>query len=425
MLCMAKLIIHGINKPLEGDITIAGAKNAALPILAATLLSSEAVTLNNVPRVDDVLTMLELLRFLGMRIDDDSTSKVALDAKGVSRFYAPTKLVTAMRASVLVLGPLLARHGHADIALPGGCAIGTRPVDFHIKALQAMGADIWVENGYIKARNPKGRLQGETLSFDKVTVTGTENILMAAVLAQGTTVIRNAAREPEVCDLIHFLNSMGARIGGVGSDTLKVEGVDTLHGGNYNILPDRIEAGTYLTAAALTRGRIKVKKVRPATLSALLDKLHETGADITQGKDWVDLNMHGQRPRAVDICTAPYPAIPTDMQAPLMALNTVAQGQAVITETIFENRFKHVQELQRMGANIQIDGNRAHSTGVERLNGVSVVATDLRASASLILAGLVAKGKTAIEHIAHVDRGYECIEEKFALVGAHIERMVD
>lgn len=417
---MDKLIITG-GASLAGEINISGAKNAALPILAATLLSGEPVTISNVPHLQDVTTTLELLGQLGVGLVVDEKMNVEANAREVNYFNVPYELVKTMRASILVLGPLLARFGEAKVSLPGGCAIGSRPVDLHIKALQNMGAEIMLENGYICAQN-QGRLKGATIVFDTVTVTGTENILMAATLADGITTIKNAAREPEVEDLANFLTILGAKIKGAGTDTLIVEGVEKLGGGEYRVMPDRIEAGTYLVAGALTRGHIRVKRVCPEHLSSILVKLQDAGAEITCGDDWVELNMHGQRPRAVDICTAPYPAFPTDMQAQFMALNIVAEGTSAITETIFENRFMHVLEMQRMGASIKLSGNTAICTGVEKLTGAPVMATDLRASASLILAGLVADGETSVERIYHVDRGYECIEEKFAQLGAQIRR---
>jgi UDP-N-acetylglucosamine 1-carboxyvinyltransferase len=418
---MNKLVING-GKPLHGEIIMSGAKNAALPIMAATLLATEPVTIANVPHLNDVTTMMELLGQLGAHLVVDEKMHVSVNANTVGELVAPYDLVKTMRASILVLGPLLARFGQVDVSLPGGCAIGTRPVDLHLKALKTMGADISVTNGYIKARCKKGRLQGKKIMFNTVTVTGTENILMAAVLAEGTTVIKNAAREPEVVDLADFLSSMGARIQGAGSHTIVVEGVENLTGGHYTVLPDRIEAGTYLTAAAMTRGEVTVKHVRPDSLLSMLYKFEEAGAAITLGDDWVTLNMKGRRPDAVDISTAPYPGFPTDMQAQFMALNTVAKGTASVVENIFENRFMHVQELQRMGANIRLHGNTAIVKGVECLTGAPVMATDLRASASLIVAGLAAEGETLVERIYHVDRGYERIEEKFSVLGADIKR---
>lgn len=418
---MDKLIING-GKPLHGDVTISGAKNAALPIMAATLLATDNVTISNVPHLKDVTTMMELLGQLGAKLIVDEKLNVQVDSNHVNDLVAPYELVKTMRASILVLGPMLARFGQADVSLPGGCAIGTRPVDLHLKALKTMGADITVKNGFIKARCKNGRLQGKTLVFDTVTVTGTENIMMAAALAEGKTVIKNAAREPEVLDLAHFLMQMGARITGAGTHTIEIEGVESLGGGAYSVMPDRIEAGTYLAAGALTRGQVTVRRVKPDNLLSMLCKFEEAGAAITLGEDWVCLDMHGLRPQAVDISTAPYPAFPTDMQAQFMALNTIAEGSSSVIENIFENRFMHVQELQRMGAKIRLNGNTAMITGIEKLTGAPVMATDLRASASLILAGLAAEGETIVERIYHVDRGYERIEEKLSMLGADIKR---
>jgi UDP-N-acetylglucosamine 1-carboxyvinyltransferase len=418
---MDKLIING-GKPLQGDVTISGAKNAALPIMAATLLATDNVTIANVPHLKDVTTMMELLGQVGAKLVVDEKMNVQVDSNHVNDLVAPYELVKTMRASILVLGPMLARFGQADVSLPGGCAIGTRPVDLHLKALQAMGADIVVTNGFIKARCKKGRLQGKTLVFDTVTVTGTENILMAAVLAEGKTIIKNAAREPEVIDLANFLIKMGARIHGAGTHTIEIDGVESLSGGSYSVMPDRIEAGTYLTAAALTRGQVTVRRVKPDNLLSMLCKFEEAGATLSIGEDWVNLDMHGERPQAVDISTAPYPGFPTDMQAQFVAMNAVAEGTSSVIENIFENRFMHVQELQRMGAKIRLNGKTAIITGIERLTGAPVMATDLRASASLILAGLVANGETVVERIYHVDRGYERIEEKLSMLGADIKR---
>lgn len=419
---MDKLVING-GKPLQGDVVISGAKNAALPIMAATLLATDNVTIANVPHLKDVTTMMELLGQLGAKLVVDEKMNVQVDSNQVNDLVAPYELVKTMRASILVLGPMLARFGQADVSLPGGCAIGTRPVDLHLKALKAMGADITVKNGFIKARCKHGRLQGRTLVFDTVTVTGTENILMAAVLAEGKTILKNAAREPEVLDLANFLIQMGARIKGAGTHTIEIEGVESLGGGAYSVMPDRIEAGTYLTAAALTRGQVTVRRVKPDNLLSMLCKFEEAGAALTLGEDWVTLDMHGLRPQAVDISTAPYPAFPTDMQAQFMALNCIAEGTSSITENIFENRFMHVQELQRMGANIRLNGNTSIITGIEKLTGAPVMATDLRASAGLILAGLAAEGETTVERIYHVDRGYERIEEKLSMLGADIKRI--
>lgn len=418
---MDKLIING-GKPLQGEVLISGAKNAALPIMAATILASDNVTVSNVPHLKDVTTMMELLGQLGAHLVIDEKMNVQVDASHIHDFVAPYELVKTMRASILVLGPLLSRFGQADVSLPGGCAIGTRPVDLHLKALKAMGADITVKNGFVKARCKQGRLRGKTLVFDTVTVGGTENIMMAAVLAEGKTVLKNAAREPEVVDLANFLIHMGAQISGAGTSTIEIEGVDSLTGGAYSVMPDRIEAGTYLTAGALTRGEVTVKRVKPDNLLSLLCKLEETGAAIHIGEDWIALNMHGLRPQAVNVSTAPYPGFPTDMQAQFMVLNLIADGSSSIIETIFENRFMHVQELQRMGGQIRLHGNTAMITGVEKLTGAPVMATDLRASASLILAGLVAEGETRVERVYHVDRGYERIEEKLSILGADIKR---
>jgi UDP-N-acetylglucosamine 1-carboxyvinyltransferase len=420
---MDKLIIHG-TVPLTGEIRVSGAKNAALPILAASLLSPGKVQICNIPHLQDVSTTMSLLGQMGVHLTLDERSNIEVDASSVTSLYAPYELVRTMRASVLVLGPLLGRFGSAEVSLPGGCAIGTRPVDQHLKGMRAMGADIQVENGYIKAKT-KGRLKGATVVMDIVTVTGTENIMMAAVLAEGQTIIHNAAREPEVEDLANFLNCLGAKVSGAGTTTIVIDGVKELTGGTYNVLPDRIETGTYLTAAAITRGKIKLKNTRPDLLESILIKLEEAGAYIDTGIDWISLDMKGNRPRAVNISTAPYPAFPTDMQAQIMALNTVAEGTGIITETVFENRFMHVQELQRMGAHISLKGNTAICTGVEKLLGAPTMATDLRASASLVLAGLAAAGETTVDRIYHIDRGYECIEEKLSQLGARIQRLAN
>ena len=417
---MEKLIIKG-NIPLNGEIKISGAKNAALPILAATLLSGAPVHISNIPHLQDVTTIVSLLGQMGVRITLDERSSIEVNAERLVSFHAPYELVRTMRASVLVLGPLLSRFGEAEVSLPGGCAIGTRPVDQHLKGLQAMGAEIEIENGYIKARAK--RLVGATIVMDIITVTGTENIMMAAVLAKGQTIIHNAAREPEVEDLANFLNALGAKVRGAGTSTIVIDGVDELGGGSYHVMPDRIETGTYLAAAVITRGKIKLKNTRPDLLESVLLKMEETGALIDTGSDWILLDMKGNRPRSVNLSTAPYPAFPTDMQAQMMAVNTVAEGTGVITETVFENRFMHVQELQRMGASIALKGNSAICTGTDKLHGAPVMATDLRASASLVLAGLAASGETTINRIYHIDRGYECIEEKLAQLGARIHRM--
>ncbi|NBC22084.1 MAG: UDP-N-acetylglucosamine 1-carboxyvinyltransferase [Gammaproteobacteria bacterium] len=405
---MDKLIITG-GVPLEGEIRISGAKNATLPILAATLLASDRVTVSNVPHLRDVTTTISLLQRMGVEVTVDDRLSVEVDASAIRELRAPYDLVKTMRASILVLGPLVARHGAADVSLPGGCAIGARPVDLHVAGLRAMGAEVDIEDGYIRAR--AGRLTGTHFVFETVTVTGTENLMMAATLARGETVLENAAREPEVTDLADFLVSMGARIEGAGTGTIRIQGVETLSGTRHAVLPDRIETGTYLVAGAMTRGRVRVKQTRPDILEAVLAKLTEAGADIRTGADWIELDMGGRRPRAVDIRTAPYPAFPTDMQAQFCALNAVAEGVGTITETIFENRFMHVLELQRMGE------------GVESLQGAPVMATDLRASAGLVLAGLVARGETLVDRIYHVDRGYECIEEKLRQLGAVIRRV--
>ena len=417
---MDKLLIKG-GATLDGRVTISGAKNAALPILAGTLLASEPVMVRNVPHLKDVTTTLALLQMMGAQVTVDEQLNVEVDASSVDRREAPYELVKTMRASILVLGPLVARFGEADVSLPGGCAIGARPVNLHVAGLQAMGADVSVENGFIKARTD--RLRGAHIVFDTVTVTGTENLLMAAVLADGETVLENAAREPEVTDLAKFLTGMGARIEGAGTGTITVQGVDTLGGTDHTVLPDRIETGTYLVAAAMTGGHVKIVDTAPETLEAVLIKLGEAGAGITTGDTWIDIDMHGRRPRAVDIRTAPSPAFPTDMQAQFCAMNAVAEGAGTITETVFENRFQHVLELQRMGANIQLEGHTAICNGVETLTAAPVMATDLRASASLVLAGLAASGETLVDRIYHVDRGYERIEEKLRQLGATIRRV--
>ena len=418
---MDKLIIEG-GVRLEGEIRIAGAKNSALPILAATLLTSEKVTICNLPHLFDITTMLELLGCMGVQPVIDEKLNVEVDSSTITDLSAPYELVKTMRASILVLGPLLAKHKRAEVALPGGCAIGSRPVNLHITALEAMGADIVVEDGYIKA-SVKDRLKGAHIFMDMVTVTGTENVMMAACLADGQTIIENAAREPEVVDLALCLIAMGADISGHGTDTIVINGVSDLHGCTYSVMPDRIETGTYLIAAAATRGKIKVKDTRPDILEAVLLKLEQAGADIQVGEDWISLDMHGKQPKAVSVRTAPYPAFPTDMQAQFTALNSVASGSGSITETVFENRFMHVHEMNRMGAIIRVEGNTVIVEGSETLKGAPVMATDLRASASLIIAGLVASGETVVDRIYHIDRGYECIEEKLQLLGAKIRRI--
>lgn len=421
---MDKLIIVG-GKPLKGEVIISGAKNAALPILAASLLASDNVTLANIPNLNDIATMKALLQSMGVTIVTNENNELQIEANHVNELVAPYELVKKMRASILVLGPMLTRFGQAHVSLPGGCAIGSRPVDLHLKALKAMGAEIELNNGYIQAACKRGRLQGKSILFDTVTVTGTENILMAAVLAEGKTILKNAAREPEIVDLAHFLIQMGAKISGVGTSTLEIEGIEALTGGSYSVMPDRIETGTYLVAGAITRGNVTVRHAKPDNLLSLLCKLEEAGATLTMGEDWINLDMHGKRPLPVDISTAPYPAFPTDMQAQFMALNAIADGPSSVIETIFENRFMHVQELLRMGAQIRLSGNAAMINGVESLTGAPVMATDLRASASLILAGLAAKGETTVERVYHVDRGYEHIEKKLSALGATITRHSD
>lgn len=418
---MDKLIIVG-GVPLNGAIRISGAKNAILPILAATLLIGEPVILSNIPHLNDVSTMIELLGRMGAQITINGQMSIEVHCSTIQNLHASYELVKTMRASILVLGPLLARYGEAEVSLPGGCAIGSRPVDVHIDGMQVLGANVELVDGFIRA-NVDGRLKGTELNLNKITVTGTENLIMAASLAEGQTIIHNAACEPEVQDLANFLNKMGAQISGAGTDTIVIDGVDRLSGGRYYVLPDRIEAGTYLVATAMTRGHIRIKEVLPKTLGIILEKLHEAGAQIKIGDNWIDLDMKGRRPKAVDINTAPYPEMPTDMQAQFMALNVVAQGNAVITETVFENRFMHVHELRRMGADIKLQGSKAFIRGKEKLTGAPVMATDLRASAGLVLAGLMARGNTIIDRIYHIDRGYECIEEKLAQLGAEIRRV--
>ncbi len=419
---MDKLIITG-GARLSGELRISGAKNAALPILAATLLSTVPVSVGNIPHLHDITTTMELLGRMGVRLLVDEKMNIEVDARTITSYEAPYELVRTMRASILVLGPLLARFGEAHVSLPGGCAIGTRPVDIHLNGLIKMGANITVEGGFIHAK--VDRLKGCRLVPEQITVTGTENLLMAATLAEGTTVIENAAKEPEVTDLAHFLNAMGAKISGIGSDILVIEGVEKLGVDNlhYDILPDRIETGTYLIAAAITGGKVKLKNTRPDILAAVLEKLTEAGAEITTGKNWIRLDMHGKKPKAVSLRTAPYPAFPTDMQAQFIAMNAIADGVGVVTETIFENRFMHVQELQRMGADIKLESNTAICTGVAKLTGAPVMATDLRASASLVVAALVAKGDTLVDRIYHIDRGYDHIEEKLTQLGATIRRI--
>lgn len=418
---MDKLVIQG-GTQLDGEVIISGAKNAALPILMASILASEPVTISNVPHLQDVTTSMELLGQLGLRIIVDEKMNVLVDSSQISAFEAPYELVKTMRASILVLGPMLTRYGRAKVSLPGGCAIGSRPVGLHIKAMEALGAEVHVKNGYIYAYH-RDRLVGAEIMFDTVTVTGTENAIMAAVLAKGTTKIGNAAREPEVVDLCLFLNTLGANIEGVGESELIIHGVEALKGGSYSVMPDRIEAGTYLAAAAVTRGRVKAKCINPEYMGAVIDKFRETGAKVEVGEDWIEVDMQGRRAKAVNLRTSPYPGFPTDMQAQFMAINILADGTSAMTETIFENRFMHVHEMKRMGAQIKLRGNTAICTGVEKITGAPVMATDLRASASLILAGLAADGETNVERIYHVDRGYECIEEKLSQLGADIFRV--
>ncbi|MFC5489510.1 UDP-N-acetylglucosamine 1-carboxyvinyltransferase [Dokdonella soli] len=417
---MAKIVING-GQPLNGDVWISGAKNAVLPILAACLLADGPVTIGNVPHLHDVTTTMELLGQMGVELVIDERMKIHVDPRPAKRYFAPYDLVKTMRASILVLGPLVARFGEAVVSLPGGCAIGSRPVDLHLKGLQALGAEVTVENGYIKARAK--RLRGARINLDLVTVTGTENLMMAAALASGTTILENAAQEPEVVDLANCLNAMGAKIEGAGTATIVIEGVERLSGTTYEVLPDRIETGTFLVAGAITGGKVMTKRARPKTLDVVLSKLEDAGAHINTGEDWIELDMRGRRPKAVNVTTAPYPAFPTDMQAQFTALNCVAEGVGVITETVFENRFMHAHELQRLGADIQLEGNAAIIKGVPKMSGAPLMATDLRASASLVLAGLVAQGDTVVDRIYHIDRGYENIEEKLGGLGAHIRRL--
>jgi UDP-N-acetylglucosamine 1-carboxyvinyltransferase len=417
---MNKLIISG-GIPLAGDVRISGSKNAVLPILAGTLLADSPVIVRNVPHLHDVTTTMELLGRMGVSLTIGEKMSIEADPTTLKNTFAPYELVKTMRASILVLGPLLARYGTAEVSLPGGCAIGARPVDMHLSGLEAMGAQITVEQGYIKAKCE--RLQGARIVMDQVTVTGTENLIMAASLANGTTVIENAAREPEVVDLADFINAMGGKIENAGTDTITIHGVENLRGCDYTVLPDRIETGTYLVAAAITGGKVLVKRTDPSLLDAVLAKLEEAGATIDIGEDWIELDMEGRKPRAVNIRTSPYPGFPTDMQAQFCALNAIAIGTGSVTETVFENRFMHIQEFVRLGASVQLEGNTAIIKGVERMTGAPVMATDLRASASLILAGLVAQGETVVDRIYHIDRGYDHIEEKLAGLGARIQRV--
>jgi UDP-N-acetylglucosamine 1-carboxyvinyltransferase len=417
---MNKLIIKG-GVPLLGEVRVSGSKNAVLPILAGTLLADSPVIVRNVPHLHDVTTTMELLGRMGVLLTIGEKMSIEIDPTTLENTFAPYELVKTMRASILVLGPLLARFGHAEVSLPGGCAIGARPVNIHLSGLEAMGADILVEQGYIKASCK--RLKGARIVMDQVTVTGTENLMMAASLADGTTVLENAAREPEVVDLADFINAMGGQIEDAGTDTITIHGVEKLRGCDYTVLPDRIETGTYLVAAAITGGKILVKRTDPRLLDSVLAKLREAGASIDTGDDWIELDMEGRKPHAVNIRTAPYPGFPTDMQAQFCALNAIAEGTGSVTETVFENRFMHIQEFMRLGANVHIEGNTAIIQGVEGLNGAPVMATDLRASASLILAGLVAQGETVVDRIYHIDRGYDHIEEKLAGLGAQIQRV--
>ena len=418
---MDKLIIQG-GAVLRADVWIYGSKNAALPILSAALLSEGLVTIANLPHLQDVTTTIELLGTLGVTVSLDEKRRLEVNTSTLKSLTAPYELVKTMRASILVLGPMLARYGEANVSFPGGCAIGSRPVDLHLRGLEAMGATIEIEDGYIKARSD-GRLKGAHILMDVVSVGATENIMMAAALAQGTTVIENAAREPEIIDLAKCMNTWGADVQGAGSNTITINGVDKMHGGYYKVMPDRIETGTYLAAAAATGGKVRTTQTDPSAMGAVLLKLEETGAIITQGDDWIELDMQGKRPKAISLTTAPYPAFPTDMQAQLTAVNAVADGVGTITETIFENRLMQVQELNRMGANIVVQGNTAVVTGVDKLKGAPVMASDLRASAALVIAGLVAEGETAVDRIYHIDRGYECIEEKLQLLGGKIKRV--
>ena len=419
---MAIIQING-GRTLSGELSISGAKNAVLPILVASLLTEQTLQLRNVPHLQDVTTTMSLLAQLGAEISMDDGMAISINAANLTSHAAPYELVRTMRASILVLGPLLARCGRAEVSLPGGCAIGARPVDLHLRGMQALGAEVEVKNGYIHAR--ADRLVGARIVMDTVTVTGTENIMMAATLAQGTTVIENAAQEPEVVDLAQCLNAMGAKITGAGSDTLHIEGVEKLAGAVHPVLPDRIETGTYLVAAAMTGGRIRLRNARADTLDAVLQKLVAAGAEVNTGSDWISLDMHGRRPQAVDITTAPFPGFPTDMQAQFTALNAIAEGTSVISERVFENRFMHVLELQRLGANIQLRGGNAIVKGVQKLSGAPIMATDLRASASLVLAGLVAAGQTQVDRVYHIDRGYENIEEKLSALGADVRRITN
>jgi UDP-N-acetylglucosamine 1-carboxyvinyltransferase len=421
-LIMDKLLVRG-GQALNGEIRVSGAKNAALPALIASLLADSPVQIGNIPHLQDITTTLKLLQHLGASIKVDEKLSIEVDASELTVLRAPYELVRTMRASILVLGPLLARFGEAEVSLPGGCAIGSRPVNLHIRGLEKMGAEVDISGGYIKARVPGGRLKGARIFFDTSTVTGTENLMMAATLAEGVTVLENAAREPEVVDLAECLASMGAKIEGAGSDVIRIQGVRRLGGATHSVIPDRIEAATYLVAAAATQGRIRIRGIKAFLLDAVLQKLREAGANVDVFENDLELNMAKRRIQAVDIKTAPFPAFPTDMQAQFVLLNSIAKGSATITETVFDNRFMHVQELQRMGAEIEVLGNSVFVRGVSQLSGAQVMATDLRASACLVLAGLVAEGETVIDRIYHIDRGYESIEEKLAQCGAHIRRI--
>jgi len=418
---MDKLLIRG-GAPLNGEIYASGAKNSALPILAASLLSDSPVMVGNLPHLNDVTTMLELLGSMGVDVMLSDDMEVQVDTSSIKNLDARYELVKTMRASILVLGPLLARYQEATVALPGGCAIGSRPVNLHIDAMSAMGAKINIEDGYIKA-SVNGRLKGNKISFDPVSVTGTENVIMAATLAEGITTIQNAAKEPEVVDLVNCLINMGAKIKGAGSDTIEIEGVHSLEGTSFSVMPDRVEVGTYLTATAMTGGHVRIKSAKPEYLSSVITKLESSGAIIYTGEDWVEIKMEIDRPISTSLITGPYPSFPTDMQAQFVALNSIAKGNSTITETVFENRFMHVQEIARMGGDITLKGNTAVIEGIKTLKGAPVMATDLRASASLVLAGLVAEGSTTIDRIYHIDRGYERIEEKLKILGADIERI--
>jgi len=418
---MDKLLIRGGTK-LRGEIYASGAKNSALPILAASLLADSPLKVGNLPHLNDVTTMLELLGSMGVDVMLSDEMEVQVDTSSINNLNARYELVKTMRASILVLGPLLAKFQHATVALPGGCAIGSRPVNLHIDAMRAMGAQIDIEDGNIKAR-VKGRLKGAKIIFEPVSVTGTENVLMAASLAEGETIIENAAREPEVLDLANCLKAMGAKIDGAGTDLIKITGVDKLEGAAFSVMPDRVEVGTYLTAVAMTGGQVKIKSAKPEYLSSVISKLEQTGSVINTGEDWVEITMDEDKPEAISLTTGPYPSFPTDMQAQFVSLNAIAKGNSTVTETVFENRFMHVQEIARMGGNISLKGNTAVIQGIDRLNGAPVMATDLRASASLVLAGLVAEGATTIDRIYHIDRGYERIEEKLKMLGADIERI--